>query len=763
MSELGGAADAPPPPPPPPEPPTDAPRDGDEPEEEAGAADAEAATDTNTDSETDPVPHAAEQQLDGDHVPDPPPMDAPQEAEPGNPSEAKPPTAHQEPTTPGTPKDPPPPETDAPTHDQPEPPTHDQPEPPSPEPTDTPPEEPTPEEQTPEQPDPPKQESEPEPEPEPEPDPEPEPEREPEPELEPKPEPEREAERKPEPEADPEPDPESEPEEEPDPERDPEPKPESKPVPDHDRDHDADAHTDADAGPESEAEPEPATEPGPEPEGQRERERELRPDPDAVQDTVGQAAPPPDSGPSPDDPTGTDTPPDQQAAETDGEPDPGAELAQTIGTVAEGAFKTGAALAEGAVDHLKERAESASFNARSAAVERGLAGAGLRDGGVDAAPAVNEGALSEGKLDDAHAAGVPPPDASPELATGDPVPVTPGAGDGLSDGPPGADDPSGADVPSRWESTLSPDRLTQIYESKVRGEIFKDYVGGEDSPTAIFVGGPPGSGKSYVMKGIREEFGENVVILDADTLREFHPDYDKVLAEDPQSMPDVTSHAIGKWTEMAIAESQDGKYNVAIEGTFRNPEVLRRTAESFGDEWRKEVRAVAVPEGVSRLGTLDRFTSVENGRWVPPRMHDEAYTNNPVTLAGAFESKAQFARISVSNRRETIADSVRNDQGEYAPDRSEFLGRLESAREGALDRDDARDHMSAFYKTMDSFVAKDQMNDATNPVVFKSMVYAESVQPSADFDRTQRAEHWGRMYAYGLGLEFEYAKEMWDW
>lgn len=84
----------------------------------------EAATDTNSNSasDTNPAAHAAEQPLDGDHVPDPAPIDAPQEAEPGNPTEAQPPTAHQEPTTPGTPRDPATPETHEPTPNSPKPP-----------------------------------------------------------------------------------------------------------------------------------------------------------------------------------------------------------------------------------------------------------------------------------------------------------------------------------------------------------------------------------------------------------------------------------------------------------------------------------------------------------------------------------------------------------------------------------------------------------------------------------------------------------------
>ncbi|MET2129420.1 zeta toxin family protein, partial [Enterococcus faecium] len=50
-----------------------------------------------------------------------------------------------------------------------------------------------------------------------------------------------------------------------------------------------------------------------------------------------------------------------------------------------------------------------------------------------------------------------------------------------------------------------------------------------ESPTAFLLGGQPGSGKTSLRSAISEETQGNVVIIDNDTFKQQHPNFDELV------------------------------------------------------------------------------------------------------------------------------------------------------------------------------------------------------------------------------------------
>lgn len=103
--------------------------------------------------------------------------------------------------------------------------------------------------------------------------------------------------------------------------------------------------------------------------------------------------------------------------------------------------------------------------------------------------------------------------------------------------------------------------------------------------------------------------------------------------------------------------------NVLMETTMRQPDAVFDTLKTFRDAgYGVEVRAIAVPETLSRLGTLQRYVGqVESqgaGRWAPSSVHNEAYSRMPQSLGWVIEA-GLVDRVIVQKRDDvTIFDAA---------------------------------------------------------------------------------------------------------
>lgn len=119
-------------------------------------------------------------------------------------------------------------------------------------------------------------------------------------------------------------------------------------------------------------------------------------------------------------------------------------------------------------------------------------------------------------------------------------------------------------------------------------------------------------------------------------------------------MPEVTAQAAGAWARMSSDYLRDRQASVVFETTFRQPDAVVATAKEFRDAgYRVEVRALAVPEAVSRLGVLSRYAEQVRdqgvGRWTPQAFHDVAAEQMPRSLERVI-AEGHVDRVLVVDR-----------------------------------------------------------------------------------------------------------------
>jgi hypothetical protein len=177
--------------------------------------------------------------------------------------------------------------------------------------------------------------------------------------------------------------------------------------------------------------------------------------------------------------------------------------------------------------------------------------------------------------------------------------------------------------------SLTPDALQKIYETRVAPRLFRGAQSVEQ-PTAIVLGGQPGSGKTPMQNHAAREFAASggMVKIIGDDLRSYLPHYKSLQRADDKSAAFYTDRDSGRLVEKAIAEAAQRRVNVLVEGTMRNPETVAATLKQFrGAGFRTDARALAVSPEMSSLGILQRYAAQKESRGVGRMTTTEAHQN----------------------------------------------------------------------------------------------------------------------------------------
>ncbi len=216
---------------------------------------------------------------------------------------------------------------------------------------------------------------------------------------------------------------------------------------------------------------------------------------------------------------------------------------------------------------------------------------------------------------------------------------------------------------------LTAEELTYRFNTRVRPYLdgLRAQVPGEpvSPPRFVSVGGQPGAGKGRVL----EEAGAALpgsVTVNGDELRQFHPDYGCLMREDPLRMPEVTASASGPWVGMSNEYLRERYISAVVETTLRQPDVLLRESKAFRQAgYETELRVVAVPLEVSRLGTVTRYLEqikdAGAGRWTPGEHHDIAAAAVPGTVA-ALVTSGLVDRVVIQDRDGRVFHDARVSQ-----------------------------------------------------------------------------------------------------
>lgn len=203
-------------------------------------------------------------------------------------------------------------------------------------------------------------------------------------------------------------------------------------------------------------------------------------------------------------------------------------------------------------------------------------------------------------------------------------------------------------------SELTQEELRAIFRRSIQPEL--EVLRGSQTntePTLVLVGAQPGAGKTRTVGRAQQDHAGAIAVV-GDDLRVFHPDYVRLMREEPLRMPEVTAQAAGAWARMSSDYLRERQASVVFETTFRQPDAVVATAKEFRDAgYRVEVRALAVPEAVSRLGVLSRYAEQVRdqgvGRWTPQAFHDVAAEQMPKSLERVI-AEGHVDRVLVVDR-----------------------------------------------------------------------------------------------------------------
>ena len=172
-----------------------------------------------------------------------------------------------------------------------------------------------------------------------------------------------------------------------------------------------------------------------------------------------------------------------------------------------------------------------------------------------------------------------------------------------------------------------------------------------DNPTAVYIGGQPGAGKSVISMGIKKA-DHNFVEISMDNYRTYHPNYQKIeecikehwadrkMIENDTPGNDIahfTHNFSGEVVDEVIRKATDRKYNVAIEWNLREPYQPLNSMKELKDKgYKVNVWSLAVSKYISsdaykmRADIMNKYGHIM--RRVSKKFHDRCIIDLPDSL-----------------------------------------------------------------------------------------------------------------------------------
>ncbi len=208
---------------------------------------------------------------------------------------------------------------------------------------------------------------------------------------------------------------------------------------------------------------------------------------------------------------------------------------------------------------------------------------------------------------------------------------------------------------------MSDRREALIFRHLWNDLISEQQVSPVKSPKGFVLGGQPGAGKSNLVGIIRQELNRNVLVINGDEFRRYHPNFDGIQEQYGIDSPKHTAAFSGHMTERVIEKALREGYNISVEGTFRTTETPMRTLEKLREHgYETAVYIQTAPLEVSWQSTLERYHAMEllgeTPRATPKEHHDLVVKLLPQNADAVFLSgKADV--FKVYSREGLIFDS----------------------------------------------------------------------------------------------------------
>ena len=185
-------------------------------------------------------------------------------------------------------------------------------------------------------------------------------------------------------------------------------------------------------------------------------------------------------------------------------------------------------------------------------------------------------------------------------------------------------------IQNKNELLMSEDEYNKAYHILKKSLIKNKFP--VEKPVAITLGGQPGAGKSNLYDIARNRFSNNIVELDCDAFRIYHPYYYQIKKIFGQDDAIKTNPFVFRAVDSLINELSDKKYNLIIESSLNSPNSALDNGRNLPPKgYKVELQIMATPKQVSWQGTIDRYNrELKNGgnpRAVSKEFHDKVVEN----------------------------------------------------------------------------------------------------------------------------------------
>jgi len=132
-------------------------------------------------------------------------------------------------------------------------------------------------------------------------------------------------------------------------------------------------------------------------------------------------------------------------------------------------------------------------------------------------------------------------------------------------------------------------------------------------PSAFVLGGQPGAGKFILLSKAAAWMQKNIIMINGDYYRKYHPNYAKFQSENIEISATKTAEFAGKMVEKILNKCIVQRYNVVIEGTFRTASTPLQTLSKFkAAKYHTEAMIQTCDKNLSWSSCLERFEKAKN-------------------------------------------------------------------------------------------------------------------------------------------------------
>lgn len=220
----------------------------------------------------------------------------------------------------------------------------------------------------------------------------------------------------------------------------------------------------------------------------------------------------------------------------------------------------------------------------------------------------------------------------------------------------------------------------RIYSRRIRPDLF-DGVARSTTPTAVLVGGQPGSGKSYAILKIQAHLASTAgpsVVVSGEELRHYHPRWHRHDESDVHAATETRAD-VGRWYARLAKDAVEARVNVIFESSMRDTQAVLDLARLLKDaEYNVAAVALATDRDQSRQATLTAYDISRSvgapPRFVPAADHDSAYDRLRESLT-RLESQGAVSRLQLVARdgRQLYANQIEAGQWVREPKAASVL------------------------------------------------------------------------------------------